>query len=307
MRLFYALHPQLRTTYYFPVRQADLTIPNTRRNPVFTVPGGGGPINPRGNAALDREPNVITYQFQINPYADKRALDNARDDFLRAVDHGIPQTLFFISDDGSVWNADAVLVDDPHHSIASSDVSYTFTASWVLLSDYLQSPATPGTSVYGQYVLYGLHGRYGAGAIKMNLTAISNSVGLDNRPTGATAPTTDPIITLAGPFGTTIPTTYPIEVACLESVTGFRVHLALAAGDVLTVDLGARSVILSQGNVATPKFNVIDKLYPYTQSTYLTILPNTYNTFVVQLDSRGTPNGTLSGQASIQWKPKRAA
>ena len=63
MYLDYAVHPSLKTQYQFPRRQADLTVPNTRRNPVFIVPGGGGPINPRGQGAFDRELNIITYQF----------------------------------------------------------------------------------------------------------------------------------------------------------------------------------------------------------------------------------------------------
>src|SRR5215467_861453 len=115
MFLDYSLHPKLNTVYQFPRRQADLTSPNARRNTIFTVPGGGGPINPRGAAPLDREPNVITYQFQINPIGDGVGVDAQRDAFMVACDHGLPQMLAFQADSGAHWFAQCVLTASPHH------------------------------------------------------------------------------------------------------------------------------------------------------------------------------------------------
>src|SRR5215471_11329869 len=140
MWLDYAIHPNLGTRFSFPHRQADLTVPNARRNPVFIVPGGGGPINPRGVSPFDREPNVITYQFQINPIGDHTyGVDFFRDGFLKAIDHGIPQTLAFRDDNGDVWYATCVLTATPHHQLAASDASHIIQVSWVMLTDYLLS------------------------------------------------------------------------------------------------------------------------------------------------------------------------
>lgn len=273
---------------------------NNRRNPIFTVPGGGGPVNPRGVSPLTPEPNIITYQFQINPIADRVSVDTVRDAFMHAIGHGLPQILAFRTDDGVHWFQNVILVADPHHQTASSDASHTIQVTWAALSDYLDSPATPGTAVYGQHALYGMHTQYGAKAQKVTLTAANNLIVLDNQNTDATATTTDPIITLTGPFGSTQPTLYPIQVFGYESGVGVNIWAALISGDTLLIDLSARRVTLNKN----PAFGLVTKLHAL-QTGYFAILPNIVNNVIVQLDPRGTAAG-LGGQASFQWKPKRS-
>jgi hypothetical protein len=309
MLLDYALHPKLNTQYFFPRRQADLTSPNARHNSAFIVPGGGGPINPKGAAPFDREPNIITYQFQINPYADGRPADAQRDDFMVAIDHGLPQMLAFKADSGSHWFAQCMLTGDPHHQTAQSDVNHVIEASWLMLSDYIQSPATPGTAVYGKYVKYGNHATYGAKADKLPLTAVYNAMLIDNTlaTTGATAPTTDCIVTLTGPFGSTDPAHYPIRIYCLEAVTGFSINRNLQAGDYMEINLTSRRVLFTPAGSQQPQpaFQSIAKMYP--TASYLMLLPDQYNSFVVDVYPGGpmlTPNA--NSVATLQWKPKRS-
>lgn len=323
MYLDYAVHPTTRAIYTFPKRQADLTVANNRRNSTFIVPGGGGPINPKGLNPFDREPNIITYQFQLNPLGDRAhgTVDDQRESFLRAVDHGVPQTLAFRADDGTAWFATCALVGDPHHQTAFSNANHVIEASWVMLADFLRSPATPGTSVYGQHIKYGkpanaiydsgrqqwyggtpdgIHGKYGANAIKLALSGQWNTLLLDNTTLGATAPTTDPIITIKGNFGSTgAATGDPTCVTCQESNTGFTIPFVIGPNDTLEVNLAARRVLLNN----QPVFGKIAKTNP-AANAYLAILPDIINT--VQVFWRtGPASGTQNGQASFNWQPKR--
>jgi len=320
MYLDYALHPKLNSQYFFPKRQADLTVPNPRRNSAFIVPGGGGPANPRGNAPFDRDMNVITYQFQINPIGDGKSVDTMRDAFMVAVDHGLPQTLAFRTDSGSHWFAQCILVANPHHQTATSDASHIIEASWLMLEDYIKYPAPPGVAIYGRYTLYGNHAQYGAKADKLQLTGITNQLVMDNTlaTTGATAATTDPVITITGPFGDAVdPVTYAFACWMNESATGFYVMLRLNDGDYLSIDFGSRRALLTPAGSQTPQpaFQYIRKIWP--TPTWLSILPDVVNNFFVQADSRGNPLAVQAPNpganppdpgslATVQWRPKRS-
>jgi hypothetical protein len=315
--LDYSLHPKLNTQYFFPKRQADLTVPNARRNSAFIIPGGGGPANPRGNAPFDRDLNVITYAFQLNPIGDGTSVDSMRDAFLVAVDHGLPQTLAFRTDTGEHWFAQCIMVSSPHHQTANSDASHTIEASWLMLDEYIKYPAPPGVAIYGNYTKYGMHAQYGAKADKLQLTtSLSNVMYLDNTAatTGATAPTTDAVITLTGPFGdASNPTTYPIAVYCAEAQVGFYVMMTLNDNDYLSVDLGSRRALLTPagGQNPQPAFQYLRKIWP--TPNWLLILPDQVNSFVVINTAGGNPlavqapappdTGSL---ATLQWRPKRS-
>jgi len=310
--LSYCIHPQTQQQYFFPKRQMDLTVANTRRNSTFIVPGGGGPVSPKGLAPFDREPNVLTYQFQINPIADHRGVDSQRDDLLRAIDHGYPQTLAFIDDNGLVWFATCALTEDPHHQLAFSNASHVMQASWVMLSDYLRSPATPGTAIWGTF-------KWGTAiwsrlTTNLSLTQAVNQIVLDNTGLGATANTTDPIFTITGPFSpagghTSAFNDCPLAVYCYQSAYGFIVDLGLAATDTLVVDLASRRVTLNDA----PAFNHLRRWPPgHVVSEYMMLLPNTGNTIQVWIGDGTIPvnvgNGSTVpyGVAAIEWHPHRS-
>jgi hypothetical protein len=304
--LDYSIHPTLNTQYFFPKRQADLTVANNRRNSTFIVPGGGGPVNPKGLSPFDREPNIITYLFQINPIGDRtRAVDTTRDAFLQAIDHGIPQTLAFHDDNGQTWFATCVLTEDPHHQMASSDASHTIQASWVMLTDYLRAPATPGTAIYGG-PLYGTV-IYGRVTTNLNLASAVNQVVLDNTNTGATAPTTDPVFTISGPFApggghTSSFGDSPLAVYCYQSGYGFVLDLGLGASDTLVVDLASRRVTLND----QPAFNHLRRWPSPTAQAYMMILPNSYNTIQIWIGDGVNVPVTTGGLAKLEWHPKRS-
>jgi hypothetical protein len=334
MFLDFAVHPTMGSVYTFPRRQADLTVQNSRRNPVFVVAGGGGPVNPKGLAAFDREPNIISYQFQINPLGTGEILDDEREEFLCAIDHGLPQLLVFRDDHGEVWEATCVLTGDPHHQMASSNASHVMQASWVMLTDYLHAPATPGSALFGTYFYFGhppnatqdsngnwiggtpdgIHQKFGVMAQKVNFTAGAgeNWFQLNNSNTGSTAATTDPVFVFHGPYGSTNPQVYPIKCICSQSRMGFFLHVALRDAahssrgdgkpDELLVDLSSRRVLLN----GQPAFGVLEKQYA-TNPFYFSILPDYVNDVVVAFEPGFTPiTEGLAGGLSIDWKPKRS-
>jgi len=304
--LSYAVHPQTQAQYFFPKRQMELTVANSRRNSAFIVPGGGGPVSPKGTAPFDREPNIITYSFQINPIADHSGgVDAQRDAFLRAIDHGIPQTLAFTDDVGAVWFATCALTESPHHQLAFSNASHTMQASWVMLSDFLRAPATPDTAIWGTFKWGTVY--WGRVTTNLNLTQAVNQVNLDNTVTGATAPTTDPVFTITGPFSpggghTSAFTDCPLAVYCYASQLGFVLDLGLGANDTLIVDLASRRVLLND----QPAFNHLRRWPLPTAQTYISILPNVLNTIQIWIGDGTIPVNVGAGVAKIEWHPHRS-
>lgn len=300
MQLLSSIHPITRAVYTFPKAQAHLTIPNGRRNPVLVVPGGGGPVNPKGSSPFDRDVNIITYQCRVAPRDAGQTLSQARNAFLQAIDHGMPQILEFVDDDGAIWLMRAALTADPLDVGTQSDLYADFQVSWVALSDLWFSNAAPGAIIYGHTVKYGHNAKYGASYPSFALTAASVTVALDNSATGATAATTDPVVTLRGPWGAATPSaTNAITVSCLESSTSFSLPINLLAGETLLVDLASRRVLKN----GLPIFGLLTR--PALQRTYLDLLPNAVNH--VTLAFAGAALATLNGTVQIKWKPKKGA
>jgi hypothetical protein len=300
MQLISAIHPVTRAVYQFPKAQAHLTAPNVRKNPVFIVPGGGGPINPKGTAPFDRDMNIITYQFRVFPHQSGQTFTQARAAFLQAIDHGLPQVLEFRDDDGSIWQMRAALTADPLDFGTQSDLYADYQVSWVALADLWFSNAAPGAIIYGHTVKYGHNAKYGASYPSYALTTSSVTVALDNSATGATATTTDAVVSITGPWGAAAPSAAnAITVSCLESGTSFSLPINLLAGETLLVDLASRRVLKN----GQPIFGLLTR--PALQRTYLDLLPNTVNHVTVAFT--GTPLTTLNGSVQLKWKPKRGA
>jgi hypothetical protein len=313
MYLTYAIHPITQAFYYFPIRQADLTVANNRRNSTFVVPGGGGPINPKGMSAFDREPNVIAYQFQINPIGEGGiGVDAQRDAFVRALDHGLPQTLAFSDDADNIWWATCALVESQHHQLSSSDASHIMQASWVLLSDYLHAPVTPGTAIYSRQAIYN-EVVYGRLTDDLTLTQAVNILYLDNQITNATAATTDPVFTITGPFSpggghTSAYNDCPLAIYAGPGGYGAVFDIGLGAADKLVVDYAARRVTLND----QPAFGHMRRWPNPIAPSYISILPDVENYIQVWIGNGQIPvnvgNGTSVpyGVARIQWHPKRS-
>jgi hypothetical protein len=298
MELVSAIHPVTRAVYTFPRAQAHLTAPNARKNPVFVVPGGGGPINPKGSAPFDRDVNIITYQFRVVPRQSGQTFTDARNAFLQAIDHGLPQQLTFVDDNGRTWLMRAALTGDPLDFGTQSDLYADFQVSWVALSDLLSSNAAPGAIIYGHTVKYGHTAKYGASFPSYALTAASVTIPLDNSAAGATAPTTDAVVSITGPWGAAAPSaTNAITVSCLESGTSFSLAINLLAAETLLVDLASRRVLKN----GLPIFGLLTR--PPLQRTWLDFLPNSVNHVTVAFT--GTPLATLNGSVQLKWKPKK--
>jgi hypothetical protein len=189
LQLDYAIHPSTKAIYRFPRRQMTLAAPNARRNPVFIVPGGG-PVNPRGAAAFDRDVNTISYQFRLFPMNDGTTFDAQRDALLVAVGHGKPQTLAFLADDGRHWTVRAALVGDPLSVTTTSTHWADLQLNWVQLSDYLTTvPA--GTAIWGRNAKWGNHAKWGSGTLYPLSANPAPAITVDNAGNAATADTLD--------------------------------------------------------------------------------------------------------------------
>jgi hypothetical protein len=297
--LDYAQHPTIRgQTYRFPRRQMQLTVPNGRRNSVIIVPGGG-PVSPKGGAPLDRDVNVISYQFRIMPDSDRQSFDAQRDEFLRNIDHGVPQTLAFLGDDGRHWFVPAILLGDPLEISAGSNAYADFRVEWAALRDLPESAAT-GAPVWGHNAKWGRHAKWGSGGILYPLTANPAApIVADNTANGATASTTDAVLRITGPYGPASPSaTNFIAVTCAPSGTVMTIQTNLpTAADVLDIDLAARRVLRN----GQPAFGILGK--PAGQRAYVELLPGVVNTIVVSF--AGAPVATPNGKLRLNWKPKR--
>jgi hypothetical protein len=298
MKLAHAIHPITRAVYDFPAVQDTLSVPNTRKNPVFIVPGGGGPINPKGSAPFDRDVNLISYHFRITPKKSGQNFTQARRAFLQALDHGLPQMLEFVDDDGTTWLMRAVLTRDPLQYDVNSPYYADFQVEWVALSDFLSSNAAPGAIVYGHTTKWGTGAKWGASFPSTPLTTASVTIPLDNSATNATAATTDAVFSLRGQWGASSPSgAGAITISCLESNTSFSIPINLLAGDTLLVDLASRRVLKN----GQPIFGLLTR--PALQRTYLDLLPNTVNH--VSFSFVGAPLSPLNGSVQIKWKPKK--
>jgi hypothetical protein len=298
MELVSAIHPVTRAVYTFPKAQAHLTAPNARKNPVFIVPGGGGPINPKGNAAFDRDINVISYQFRVFPTHAGQTFTDARDAFLQAIDHGLPQQLTFVDDNSRTWLMRAALTGDPLDFGTQSDLYADFQVTWVALSDLLASNAAPGAVLFGHGFKYGHNKKYGASFPSFALTSSAVAITLDNSATGATASTTDPVLSFTGPYGSSAPgETQFIYFYCAESGTESWLPINLLAGETLLLDFASRRVLKN----GVPIFGLLRRLP--NQRTYLELLPNTVNHLTIGF--LGPPLPTLAGSVQIKWKPKK--
>jgi hypothetical protein len=293
-----SIHPVTRAVYTFPRAQAHLTAPNGRKNAVFIVPGGGGPINPKGSAPFDRDVNIITYQFRVVPRQSGQTFTDARDAFLQAIDHGLPQQLTFIDDHGRTWLMRAALTGDPLDFGTQSDLFADFQVSWVALSDLLESNAAPGAVLFGHGFKYGHNKKYGGSFPSTALTASSVTLTIDNSATGATAATSDAVLSLVGSYGTSAPNEAQyLSVTCVESQTSFWLPINLTAGETLLVDLRTRRVLKN----GQPIFALMRR--PLLQRTWLDLLPNTVNHIVIGFT--GPPLATLNGAVQVKWKPKK--
>jgi hypothetical protein len=298
LQLDYAIHPSTKAIYRFPRRQMTLSAPNARRNPVFIVPGGG-PVNPRGSAAFDRDVNTISYQFRLLPMSDGTTFDAQRDALLVAVGHGRPQTLAFLADDGRHWTVRAALVGDPLSVTTTSTHWADVQLNWVQLSDYLTTvPA--GTAIWGRNAKWGNHAKWGSGALYPLNANPAPAIVLDNAANAATAATTDPVLRLTGPFGPAVPSaTDLITVACAPSGTSFTLRTNLpTAADTLDLDFRARRV-LRNGQAA---FGLLGR--PATQQEYISFLPGVVNT--VTVSHSGTRVAPPTGTLRLTWNPKRS-
>jgi hypothetical protein len=297
VELVSSIHPVTRAVYQFPKVQAHLTAPNARKNPVFIVPGGGGPINPKGSSSFDRDVNIITYQFRVFPTQAGQTFTDARDAFLQAIDHGLPQQLTFVDDNGRTWLMRVALTGDPLDFGTQSDLFADFQVTWVALSDLLESNAAPGAVLFGHGFKYGHNKKYGGSFPSYPLNGTTVIIPLDNTATGATATTTDMTISMTGPYGPSAPNEAQyISVTCQESATSFWLPINLLVGDTLLVDLRTRRVLKN----GQPIFTLMRR--PLLQRTWLDLLPNTVNHIVIGLT--GTPLATLAGSVTLKWKPK---
>lgn len=298
MILDYTTNPLTKVKYTFPRTQIALNVPNERRNPVFVVPGGGGPVNPKGTAPFDREPNLIVYRFRVTPRRNGESFDAARERFIKAVDHGRPQTLNFLADDGRYWQMTGVLVRDPLAVDINAPYYADFEVAWVGTADLLSSPITPGAAIYGTFK-YGTAKKYGAASVVAPLTTNRVTVLIDNSTSGATASTTDPVITLNGPWGPATPSiTNGISLIGEESGTSlYIVNTTLNAGDTLTLDLASRRILYNGAPAFATVFKAANQRY------YLEFLHDTVNHLTLAFG--GAPLATLNGRVSVKWKPKR--
>ena len=293
------VNPITTASYTFPRAQIALSVPNERRNPTFIVPGGGGPINPKGQSPFDREVNIISYQFLVTPRHDHETFDDARDAFLRAVDHGLPQTLTFLTDSGATWRIDGVLLRNPLKVGVASPFAETFRVDWVVQSDYLKT-VSPNAVVYGHGHKYGTTGlKYGSSFVSYPLTTTPAAlIAIDNSASGATAPTSDSVFSFVGPYGPLVPSEASfIAVTCVESTTTFWIPTTLQAGETLLVDLAARRVLKN----GQPIFGLLRR--PSGQQNYMSFVAYAINHVSVYIT--GTPLASLNGTLTIKWNPKR--
>jgi hypothetical protein len=281
--------------------QQDMGV--ARRSGAFAILGADGAINPYGVGAPPLAAHLFAVTIRIfttRAGGTAASFDAARDQLVRNIMHGRPQTLVYTADDGTLRFNVGYFVDAPSIVTTNSPLYHDFKLVWELDDPYWRSQFPADA------LIWGATGKrwgdvtlppWGSTAFSLATNPTAHTVdATGNVQLGApSAPDKGPVITIIGPFGgdggLTVFNDHPnaafVTASGATAPMQFSITEKVLAGVHYVVDCGARSV-RKDGAPAYNHFTV-----PSYQDDWMRVEPNVANPFrFVCVGANTTAGGT---------------
>jgi hypothetical protein len=318
VKLYSVRSPITNVDYLWPLAKQRVQVSDARRVSLQHIPGADGAQSQYGLMPFPRGETYVTVTFRVTPKAHGTTFTALRNALNIAIDHGIPQQLTFIDDNGLTWFAQGWLIDKS----LDYNEDHQWFADWTIkfvLEDPLAYGPNPNVITWGQAGLkWGAAGRkWGESPHTVPLTTASVALTISNP--NATAETRDPIFTFTGQWGPATP--YPTgdngyivvyNTSIIDIGTGTYIYFVLydniPAAHSLIVDIGAGGVVkntLDGGGSIVAVQNEMDKIAkPDLQYGYFRLRAGGDNNLIFAI--AGATLAPLNGKVLVSWRPKFA-